>query len=188
MKAKLSQRPAKLLHFDIENRPLAYSGQDFTTGEIISIAASWANQKKVHVWLLGLVSAEHMLSEFMELYDQADIVTGHYIRGHDLPMLNAAMLEFELPLLSPKLSSDTYLDLVKRKGVSASQENLADMYGLSALKYHMNNAKWREANRLTAKGLEYTYKRVTADIAQHKQLRKKLIEAGALKKNRMWTP
>ena len=34
--------------------------------------------------VLGQVDTEEMLAGFRELYDQADVVTGHYIRKHDL--------------------------------------------------------------------------------------------------------
>src|SRR5690242_8588722 len=83
----------RVLDFDIENRPLSYLGQDYTTGEITAIAASWEGEHHVKVWLLGRDSPDDMLRGFVDLYDQADIVTGHYIRKHDLPIINGALLE-----------------------------------------------------------------------------------------------
>src|SRR5262245_59473495 len=46
-------RAARVLDFDIENRPLSYLGQDFTTSEVTAIAASFGRKEKMHVWLLG---------------------------------------------------------------------------------------------------------------------------------------
>ena len=89
----------RVLDFDIENRPLSYLGMDYTTGEVTAIAASWEGKQHVWVKLLGRNTALEMLAGFAELYNQADIVTGHYIRKHDLPVLNGAMLEHGLPPL-----------------------------------------------------------------------------------------
>jgi hypothetical protein len=116
------------------------------------------------------------------------MVTGHYLRKHDLPMLSGALLEFGLGTLTPKLCSDTCLDLVKHKDLSGSQEALAGMYGLPRHKHHMSQPQWREANRLTPKGLRETRKRVADDVRQHKLLRERLVAAGALKAPRVWVP
>jgi hypothetical protein len=181
-------RPLRVLDFDIENRPLAYMGMDFTSGEVTAIAASWEGEEKVWVRMLGRDTAEEMLAGFVALYEQADMVTGHYIRMHDLPVLNGALLEHGLQPLTQKLSSDTKLDLVKSRYLSQSQENLAAMFGLSYRKEHMNQPQWREANRLTVKGLKETRRRVAGDVRQHKQLRKRLIEAGVLGPPKTWRP
>ena len=180
--------PLRTLDLDIENRPLSYLGSDFTTAEITAIACSWYDSDRVDVWLLGIETQEQMLAEFVVRYEQADLATGHFLRVHDLPIINGALLEAGLPPLGPKLTSDTKLDLVKRAGISASQENLAEMYGLPHAKAHMSQIAWREANRLTPEGIERTRKRVVDDVLQHKALRRRLIEAGALGPPRVWSP
>jgi hypothetical protein len=116
------------------------------------------------------------------------MVTGHYIRGYDLPNLNGALKEAGLPLLGPKLTCDTKLDLVKSSGVSKSQESLGAMLGIEAPKVHMTQADWREANRLTPKGVAKTIERVTGDVRQHIQLRDALLERGMLGPPRVWSP
>src|SRR5690606_24012690 len=113
---------------------------------------------------------------------------GHYIRKHDLPIINAACYELQLPFLGPKLTCDTQADLVRKKDMSASQEALAAMYGLPEAKHHMTQAEWRKANRLTPEGIEATKKRVIDDVIQHKALRERLIQAGALKAPKVWKP
>jgi hypothetical protein len=178
----------RILDADIENRPLSYLGSDFTTADITAIAAGWVDQKKVYCWAIPESTTEEMLAGFVALYDQADIVTGHYLRKHDLPHINGALIEFGMRPLSPKLVSDTKIDLVKRAGISASQENLAEMFGLPEPKYQMNQVKWREANRLTPKGVSLTKKRVISDVQQHKALRLAMIEAEILGPPRMWAP
>lgn len=178
----------RILDFDIENRPLSYLGMDFTTSDVTAIAASFLDEKKVHVWLLGEDSTEEMLMGFKELYDQADVVTGHYIRMHDLPIINGALMEFKLPLLDPIYASDTKIDLIRKKGISSSQESLAGMYDLPESKYHMSQTAWRLANRLAPEGIALTKKRVVDDVVQHKALRASLIEANALGEPTLWEP
>lgn len=180
----------RILDFDIENRPLSYLG-DWTTGEVTAIAACWAHTpRRTQVWLLGPnpESALVMLTEFRKMYDAADVVTGHYIRKHDLPIINGAMLEHGLPALAPKLASDTKTDLLRRKYLSASQESLAGLLGVPASKIHMTQAQWREANRLTPEGLKLTAKRAKGDVIQHMAMRKILNERGWLAPPRMWNP
>lgn len=176
----------KVLDFDIENRPLSYLGMDFTTADITAIAASFEGKSKVHVWLLGQTEQRTMLEEFLKLYNEADIVTGHYIRRHDLPIISGAFMEHGLGTLGPKLVSDTKTDLKKRSGISASQESLSDMLGVTTPKYHMTQSRWRSANRLTPEGLEQTKRRVVGDIRQHKQLRKRLMEDDLLRPPSLW--
>jgi hypothetical protein len=184
--AKISLRPRRILDFDIENRPLTYLGGDYTTAEVTAIAWSFVGSDTISSALLGAVEGEEMLSLFREAFDQADMVTGHYIRKHDLPIINGALLEYSLPPLGDKLTEDTKLDLIKRKDFSASQESLAATLGVTAPKVHMDQHSWREANRLTARGLEATKQRVEGDVLQHKMLRARLLELGMLHPPRVW--
>ena len=197
----------KILDWDIEARPLAYLGGDFTTGEPTAIAASFVGEKKVHSWYLTAgdmrtdgtfrTAVTDMLLGFVELYNQADIVTGHYIVMFDLPKINGALVENGLPQLKPKMVSDTKVHLSRFSGISKSQENLGEMLALhdtnKSYKYlsskeHMNNALWRQANRLTCEGVAETKRRVEGDVKQHKELRLALIAAGVLNGPKVWRP
>lgn len=175
----------RVLDFDIENRPLSYLGQDFTTSEVTAIAASFGQDEPMFCWLLGVDDPTDMLREFRAMYDQADMVTGHYIRKHDLPIINGAMLELGLPPLGEKLTQDTMLDLKSIKGVSKSQESLSAMLGTDAPKVHMTQADWRSANRL--ENLQAAKRRVTGDVRQHQQLRLRLLELGYLRAPSRWS-
>lgn len=196
----------RILDFDTENRPLAYLGGDFTTGEVTAIAWQFIGEPRTararvlgfqcqHVNHDGDVcneyhageSYEDMLGDFVRAYDEADMVTGHFIRGYDLPVINGALLEMGRAPLDDKLVHDTKQDLVTRKYLSASQENLSETLGITAPKVHMNNPKWREANRLSVEGIELTRKRVVGDVRQHIKLRERLMEIGALRAPRMWS-
>jgi hypothetical protein len=191
---------ARILDFDIENRPLSYWVPDRPSAEITSIAWSWNGTREVVCMLLGTHNGETehgglivdsvaaILKGFVDAYDEADIVTGHYITRHDLPIINGALIENGLPILEQKMVSDTKTHLVKRQDLPVSQEALAAYLGTRAPKVQMTQADWRDANRLTVTGLERTYKRVVGDVRQHKQMRLELIRRGLLRAPEVWKP
>lgn len=178
----------RVLDFDIENRPLSYRGYDKTSAEVTAIACRFIGEEETHVWLLGVHRVKSMLEEFRLLYDEADMVTGHFIRRHDLPILNAALIENGRPPLASKLTSDTCLDLVRFSELARSQEALGAMLGVEAPKEQMTQTDWREANRLTPDGIRQTMRRVVGDVDQHIQLRAVLLERGLLRPPKMWNP
>lgn len=132
-------------------------------------------------------STVDMFSDFMELYDEADIVTGHYIRGFDLPVLNGLALEFGLEPLGDKLTHDTKGDLVKSQGISKSMENLGSTFELEHPKIIMNQAKWRSANRLLPDGLKLTRARVVGDVLEHIEMRHVMLQRGLLRPPSLWS-
>jgi hypothetical protein len=182
-------RPLRVLDFDIENRPLSYAGDDFTFSENTAIAWHFIGEPGAPlVAALGEVTGEAMLRQFLVAYEDADMVTGHNILKHDLPLLNGASLELGLAPLSPTLVQDTYKHLKRKAGVSGSQESLAQMLGVEAPKIGMDQASWREANRLTPAGIEKTKLRCSSDVIQHMALRQRLLELDWLKAPAKWSP
>lgn len=183
----ITHRPMRVLDFDIENRPLSYLGSDFTTAEVTAIAWAWCDQPdEVTVYLLGETPLIDILEAFCRSYRQADMVTGHYISGHDLPMVNGALMESRMPPLPDVLMQDTKTHLVKSKGLSLSQESLGAMFRLEQAKVQMNQSKWRAANRLTPEGLAEVRQRVVGDVRQHIALRKELLALGYLAPPSVW--
>jgi hypothetical protein len=182
----VTPRTPRVLDLDIENRPLSYWYDDRCTAEITAIAAGWTDEQKVHVWLLGQDAPEAMLSGLSSLYEQANMVTAHNVRRHDLPIIQGALAEYGLPLLGPKMASDTLRDIPRWKDLPKSQESLCEMLDVPAPKEHMSQSRWREANRLTPRGTRETKRRVVGDVIQHRLLREKLIELGWLGPPRRW--
>jgi len=178
-------RADKILDFDIENRPLTYLGSDFTTAEITAIACSFGSQEPMFCWLLGEDEPHEMLDYFVQMYNAADLVTGHYIRKHDLPMINGALAEYGMQPLRPKLTCDTCIDLKSIKVISKSQESLSEMLKVPAPKIAMTQADWRAANRL--EDIQKTYVRVTGDVRQHQLLRLRLLDLGLLSEPKVWS-
>lgn len=192
-----SKSSLRILDFDLENRPLTYMGMDFTSAEITALAWSWVGSGVVEALLLepdgkylddsGVGWPPQIaLARFAALLHKAEMVTGHYIRKHDLPILNSAMIEYDLPLLSPVLVQDTKCDMVRKKDLAASQEALASMFNVPAVKQHMTQGQWREANRLTVGGAAETKRRVVGDVVQHLALREEMLRRKLLKPPRMW--
>lgn len=188
MKSKVIRR-LRILDFDSECRPMHYS-EFRPESQITGIAWAWVGEDTIHCALLkpDLSNEREMLEQFLAELRQADIVTGHYIRRHDLPLLvdHAARLGLDFP--SMLRVQDTKTDLKRFNGLGQSQENLAATFGLLEEKHHMTGALWRQANTLTKEGMAGTRKRVVDDVAQHIALREELINRGLLSPPRMWYP
>lgn len=184
-----TKRKLRVLDFDIENRPLSYWAPDMPTAEITAIASCWTDDiGSLQSCLLGIESLEDILDHFVERYNEADIVTGHYIRRHDLPHINGALLELGKTQLQPKLTIDTKMDMYKKQGVPATQEYLGVILNIAAPKVHMTQDDWREANRLTPEGLAKTQARVEGDVIQHMLMRAEMQKRGLLRAPKTWNP
>jgi DNA polymerase elongation subunit (family B) len=179
----------RILDFDTECRPMHYS-EFRAESQITAIAWSWVGEKRVHCEVLeqDLSNERSMLEAFLEAYNDAGIVTGHYLRKHDLPLLNDHCMRLGLPLLKPVLVSDTMQDLPKVNGLGKSQENLSQTFGVTAGKHHMNGSLWRVANALDPTGRASARKRVVDDVIQNKELRASLLERGLLWAPKVWHP
>ena len=197
MAIRAEYRRARILDFDCEARPIAFYGGDFVTKQITAIAWRFIGERTpVEVHVIGgsydtrnvLAEERAMLLAFVAAYDQADMVTGHYIRRFDLPLVNGSLMRLGLPGLKAKMTQDTKDDLRSRHGLSASQENLAAMWELKHPKVGMDTAQWTEANMLLPRGIEKAKKRVVGDVRQHQELRQKMIDYDVLRAPRVWRP
>lgn len=159
----------RVLDFDCEARPLGWYAGDETHKETTVIAWCWWGSKPAAKALSkDDRSRLSMLRSFRRVYDEADMVVGHYIRKFDLPLVNAMLVEVGEPPLSQKLTHDTMLDHLKIHGLSKSQENLCAMYGVEEEKVHMTVADWRRANRLQDVGK--SVERAVFDVVQNMAL------------------
>lgn len=130
-----------------------------------------------------------ILTWFREEYlDKAGLVTGHYIRKFDLPILNMSCMEWGLPPLKPVLVHDTKTELINFEGMSKSQENLGLTLRVERKKYHMADADWRRSTRMTEGGQQRSRDRAEHDVEQHQQIYRKMMDRGWLKPPRMWSP
>lgn len=194
-----SIREARVLHFDCECRPMAWYGGDFVTKQPTAIAWKFRDQPPSDEPDVAVIGLSHepdnlddeeteMIELFREAWNEADMVTGHFIRGFDLTLLDGALIRLDLPLLGEKVTSDTKLDFAKAHGISKSQENLGATFELEHPKIPMNTAKWFESNKLTTKGIEWTIERVVGDVQQHIDLRNEMLDRGLLAAPKVWSP
>jgi hypothetical protein len=189
IRLSIQRRPLRILDFDSECRPMHYS-EWRKESQITGIAWSWIGQDKVHCELLeqDLSNECDLIVKFLAAYNEADMVTGHYLRKHDLPLINDHCIRMGLPMMKSILVQDTQADVYAVKDLGKSQENLAITFGVGADKHHMTGAQWRVANGLTPEGRAGTRKRVVDDVLQHKQLRQELLDRGLLKAPKRWRP
>ncbi len=186
---KLKLQKPRILDFDTECRPMHYS-EWRPESQITAIAWSWVGSGIVHSHVLeqDLANEHDMFRAFLRVYDEADMVTGHYIVKHDLPLLNDHCIRLGFEPLGSKLVQDTMTGFMKVKGLGKGQENLGALLGLDEGKHHMTGTSWRQANTLSDAGREETRKRVVDDVVQHKALRAVLVERNLLKAPRLWSP
>lgn len=189
-------RDLRVLHFDVECRPLAWYGGDFVTKQPTVIAWKWAGSRgKPTVKAIGesglsakVVDEEAaMVNAFLEVYEQADVVTGHFIRGFDLPLINGSLINIGLPPLGDKLTIDTKNDFVKRHGMSMSQENLGAVFEMKHPKVPSNNLLWERANMLLPDGIAWSKGRCVGDVVQHIELRQSMLDLNVLCPPQVWS-
>lgn len=192
---KTTSRSLLVLDFDTECRPLHYS-EWRPESQITAYAWSWLGD---HVVASSVLEHRNdagqfhrlerkLLLEFMEHFNDADMVTGHYLLRHDLPLLVDHCIRLGVPLPDSKLVSDTKVHMPSVRALGLSQDNLANLLRLDEKKHHMSGRQWAEANVLTNQGRELTRKRVADDVTQHKAIRAELQEMGVLGAAQVWRP
>lgn len=195
----LEGRSLRILDFDIENRPESYWAPDMPTARITAIASAWVgDHDSMRVDAItaggGYVEYDAMLSNFVARYNAADMVTGHYITRHDLPIINGALYDRNLPLLGPKMYCDTKTHMMKKADVPATQEWLLELLdpqcpiGIPLVKYHMSQRTWRDANFLSPSGVAQTKIRVSTDVHAHEHMRQAMLDRGMLRSPAIWNP
>jgi hypothetical protein len=190
-----TERPLRILDFDTECRPLHYS-EWRDESQITAYAWSWVGDPIVEYGLLRHHEDEgdlweherDLLEGFLHDFHQADIVTGHYILRHDLPLIVDHCMRLGLALPDRKLVNDTKMALPKVKGLGLSQDNLSILLGIDEKKHHMAGRQWAEANVLTAQGRALTQKRVVNDVIQHTAIRDEMLELGWMDPPVLWRP
>lgn len=191
--------PKRVLGFDLENRPLAYWYDGQTTSEITALGWKWVGEPGVHTLMLrndGYFESDDDIripnkiayERFRDVLLEADLVFGHNLKKHDLPIFQAGLLRREMEPLKPVLVTDTLRDIPKRNGMSASLANLSSMYGLEGEKQSMSHSDWELSNRLTPEGIALARGRVVGDVLLQEQLRQKLLDLNLLRSPRMWMP
>jgi hypothetical protein len=189
-------RRLRVLDFDTECRPLAWYGGDFVTKQPTALAWRFIDEgTDTEVAYIGasdrsskvLEEEAEMLMAFRDAFTKADVVTGHFILGFDLPLVNGSLIRLGLPQLPDTLAQDTKIHFAKAQGMSKSQENLGRMFGLQHPKVPMDTDKWGRANMLLPDGIDETVERVVGDVNQHVELRQTMLDRGLLRAPTPWS-
>lgn len=189
MKFTLSTEPARILIFDIENRPLSYWYDGNPTAEVSIISAKWLDEGDPLVFTMRRGGNRRILQQFLPLYEEAHVLIGHNIRRHDLPILNGAYIEQGMSALSPKNTIDTLKDLIGWKDIPKSLEYLASWLGCPIQKPHLTQHDWRRANRLEGEALRIAEQRCRDDVLATEWVYKELVDRGLITKPpRRWSP
>jgi hypothetical protein len=182
-------RQLKILDFDCEALPGHWIGGDYVSKIITAVAFAWRHiPDQVSYMTHYQYSPSEMSVTLADELRAADIVTGHYIRGFDLTLVNGMLLRAgEGPL--PKLTTvDTKLDLNKAHGRSLSQKNLASLVGVNLPKIDVTLTEWEGFNLREPGFEEAGVKRVTGDVKQHLELYDRLIDMGWVTTPSTWSP
>jgi hypothetical protein len=192
MKVSIGARAQRVLVFDLEARPIAWYGGDWVTKQITIASSAWVDDPEGTMETYYLTkdsrSFPRMLTKIANRIASADVVSGHYIRGFDLPLLNGNLFLSDLPLLGPVLTQDTKGELPKMGGMSKSMENLGGSLHLDQPKVGMNTGRWFEANTLEVEGMAYARVRAEGDVLENIELRAELLRRGALGPPKLWHP
>jgi DNA polymerase III epsilon subunit-like protein len=138
---KLKNKQPKVLIFDIESLPnkgffwhpwddkmlpLAFIE---AAKAICTISYKWMDEKKAKVLIVKTPYDDAgILAEFLEIWEQADYVIGHYGDGFDIPYLAGRLMANRLPPLPLVPSIDTF-KLAKRHFGKTLNSNRLDHLG-----------------------------------------------------------
>lgn len=179
-----SPKARRTLDFDIETVAAGFGDPEWVPQKVTALAWSWCDEEEVHV-RTRLDGHEQMLDGFLEVYDEAAVVTGHNLLRFDLPILNAELLRSGYPPLGAKLVQDT-MRIVRTKGFKKGQDNILTLLDAPVQKLAMNWQEWQDAYE--EPGWETVIERVRSDVQGHKLMRREMIARGWLKPAVMWRP
>jgi DNA polymerase elongation subunit (family B) len=183
--------PQKVLDFDIETLAAGFADPEWVPQKITCVSWSWVDSDDVEVIVCGPMGFFNpeirlpMVEALVEQINEADMVTGHNILRFDLPVLNSECLRLGLPPLDRVKAQDT-MRIVKTKGFKKGQDNLGGLLKTLEQKMSLDWQGWE--NAYEEDGWETVKERCASDVIMHKQLRKKMVDLGWLKKPVLWEP
>ena len=182
----------RVIIFDLEARPTAWIGGDFVGRTSTAYAYSYLDEDKVTSDVIRAGDYSYwaeLVDEIALRVEDATLPVGHWIRGFDLPLLNADLERIGKPSLSRTLTIDTKTDRMQGDGISQSLENLASRYDLETQKMTMHEPWWEEFNLWqTKRTRDLVRERVESDVRATKELYLAMEAAGRLKAPAVWDP
>lgn len=159
---------AKILFFDIETTHLK---ADF--GTVLCIGYKWLDNPKVHVpaitqyqsWGRDKTDDTGLVQDFLEVYEQADMVVSYFGKGFDCKFLNAKLMEAAGLLLPNTPHVDLFYTV--KANLALSRKSLANVgyfLGLNAEKTPVEGKIWRRAATGHAPSVKYIVDHCRADV------------------------
>lgn len=181
----------RTLDFDLETVAAGYADPNWVPNIVTAWACSWVDADDVECAVLPVARLHDrayrasFLEPLMERIREAAVVTGHNIIRWDLPVLNAELMQLQMPVFGPLLAQDT-MRVPRGRGFKKGQDNLASLLRVPLPKKALNWQEWQAA--YAEPDLHTVRERVMGDVLQHKQLRVRMREQGWLEPPRVWKP
>jgi hypothetical protein len=185
-------RDMAILDFDMESLAAGFADPAWVPQKITCISWSWVGYDAVN----SVISTQmgffipsiraNALAQFMPIFNQADMVTGHNLLRHDLPLLRAECLYLGIEPPKAKLVQDT-IRIGKSKGLKKGLDNLGGMLMTQEEKQAMDWAAWEKAYEDPT--WQAVIDRCESDVRLHKEVRAEMLRRGGwLKKPVTWSP
>ena len=184
-------RDVPVLVMDFEARPTAWISGDFVGKSITAVGWVWRHEGVANSVVLThrMKSAAAIVdaaSEQLLKYDDV-LVVGHYLRGYDLPVLNADRERLGHGSLPKLLTHDTKLDRKQGIGLSESLDNLVIRYELEHEKMPMHEPWWEEHNLWqTPRSVAWVKERVERDVLANLDLYEHIRDR--MRPPKVWDP
>lgn len=189
---RFETRKGDVVIFDLEVRPTAWIGGDYVGRTMTAYAFMYLDSDEVYSDAIHAGNPDHFIDMVVAIasaVETSTLAVGHWIRGFDLPVLNADLERVKQTSLPRLMTVDTKSDRLQINGLSQSLENLAARYDLSVQKMDMREPWWEEFNCWqTPASREKVLARVESDIRATKELYKAMLDAGRLKAPKAWDP
>ncbi len=173
----------RILDFDTESLAAGFADPEWVPQKITCCAWSWVGEDEIHVRACGFrgffqdAPRARMMRPFLAAVREADMLTGHNIKRHDLRVINAECMRLGFDPLPPLLLQDT-MRLPPSKGFKKGQDNLSELLEVPAEKMTLSWQGWDKA--YSEEGWPMVKERCRSDVAQNKLLRVALLERGWL--------
>ena len=174
-------RDLRILDFDMESLAAGFADPAWVPQKITCISWSWVGYDAVNTvistqmgFFIPSIRAA-MLVQFMPVFNQADMVTGHNLIRHDLPLLKSECLLLGVEPPQPKLVQDT-MRLGRTKGLKKGLDNLAGMLKTQEEKQAMDWAAWEAAYEDPT--WQKVIDRCESDVRLHKEVRAEMLRRG----------
>ena len=158
---------ARILLWDIESTGLYL---DFA--RLLCIGYKWYGEKKVHIPKIELPESgswdkaeKQLVKDFMEVYEQADILVTYNGKRFDVPAVQAKALHYGLGVLPNTPHVDLYYTAKSNLKISRkSLQNVGFFLGLNQEKTPVNGKLWLEAQSGNKKALKDIVDHCRADV------------------------